>query len=239
MSSFPIHHHLSQCSSNRGVFTILAIDHRANLIDDMAKVRFKPTSYQDVCDFKSAVIRHLMDISTGLLIDPDYGFPALLASGVPASFGLLAPLEVTDYTQHPSQRSTHFISDWGVDRIKRAGCRGVKLLLYFHPDAANASAQTDLVDRIVAQCQQQHIPFFLEPIAYSLDPSASLNNQERAQVVIESARHFAQHGVDVLKLEFPVDVTEEPDERKWLHTLQELNAACSVPWVATECWRII
>ena len=230
MTRFSIDHHLSQCSSASGKFAILAIDHRANLVADMAKVRSQRIGYRDVVAFKQTAIRHLAEESTAVLTDPTYGFPGLIASGVPASFGLLAPLEVTDYSLHPSRRTTDFVENWGVAKIKKAGCSGVKLLLYYHPEAENAGTQTDIVDRIVEECQQHALPFFLEPISYSLDPNTTLQNHERAEVVVETARHFSQRGVDVLKVEFPLDTAAEPDERTWLPALEALNEACSVPW---------
>lgn len=230
MTHFSIDHHLSQCSSARGTFAVLAIDHRANLIDDMGKALSRSVGHREAVAFKQAAIRHLAGVSTAVLTDPNYGFPGLVASSVPASFGLLAPLEVTDYSHHPSRRATEFIEDWGVAKIKRSGCSGVKLLLYYHPDAENAKAQTDIVDRIVEECRQHRIPFFLEPIGYSLDPDIPLGNEERSQVVIETARHFSRRGVDVLKVQFPLDTAVEPDEQAWMRALRTLNEACEVPW---------
>lgn len=230
MASFSIDHHLSQCAGSSGTFAILAIDHRANLVEDMSRGRGRTVEGSEVVAFKKAAIRRLADVSTALLTDPDYGFPGLVASGVPASFGLLAPLEVTDYSVHPSRRPTTFIEDWDVSNIKMNGCSGVKLLLYYHPEAENAADQTRLVDRIVDDCRAHEIPFFLEPIVYSLDPGMPLTNDERGEAVIETARHFSARGVDVLKLEFPLDATVEPDENVWERVLERLDAACTVPW---------
>ena len=117
-----------------------------------------------------------------------------------------------------------------MGKLQQAGCNGAKLLLYFHPGAKNAQSQTEIVDQIVEQCQAAHLPFFLEPIGYSLDPARPLTNAERRQIVVETAFHFSQRGVDILKLEFPLDVQQEPDERVWRAALQEVNSACSVPW---------
>ncbi len=228
MNAFAIDRHLTQCADGAGMFAVLAIDHRANLVDDMSDARGRRVSARDVIAFKQSGIRHLAGVSSAVLTDPGYGFPALLGSGAAADVGLLAPLEVTDYSIHPSSRKTVFIEDWDVAKIKRSGCSGVKLLLYYHPDADNTSAQTDPVDRIVEQCAQSAIPFFLEPIVYSLDPNASLNNDERAGAVVETARHFSQRGVDVLKVQFPLN--PEADERSWAPVLADLDEACTVPW---------
>lgn len=229
MNTFATYHHLRQCASARGTFTILAVDHRGNLIAEMQRARGRAVRHDEIVAFKRDVIHYLGTESTGLLTDPDYGFLALVEKGVHAGHGVLAPLEVTDYDVHPSQRATNFIENWGVEKIKKAGCSGVKLLLYYHPDAANAPNQTDLVDLIVEQCRAHDIPFYLEPISYSLDPAVSLTSPERRQVVIETAKHFTGRGVDVLKLEFPLTASETSDDG-WLAALRDLDAVCTVPW---------
>jgi hypothetical protein len=131
-------------------------------------------------------MRHLTTPATAVLTDPDYGFPAIVDGALPANIGLIAPLEVTNYTSHPSKRATTLIPGWDVAKLKATGCSGAKLLLYFHPGAANADSQTAIVDAIVEQCQQYNVPFFLEPVGYSLDPTQPLSNAERRQVVVES-----------------------------------------------------
>lgn len=228
MMPFAIDHHLGRCADAAGMFAVLAIDHRANLIDDMSSARGRRVGPRDVIDFKRSAIRHLAGVSSAVLTDPDYGFPALAASGVRADFGLLAPLEVTDYTVHPSKRETVLIEHWGVDKIQRSGCSGVKLLLYYHPDAGNAAAQTALVDRVAAECRKHAVPFFLEPVVYSQDPDEPLDDLERAQAIVETARHFSNRGIDVLKVQFPLNPSAK--ESEWAATLEDLNDACTVPW---------
>lgn len=38
-------------------------------------------------------------------------------------------------------------------------------------------------------------------------------------------------GVDILKVEFPLDIKAEPGEAEWLAACRELDAASNVPWV--------
>lgn len=229
-----IERHLSRCAGAEGVFTILAIDHRANLAEDMARVRGRPTSKQDMLAFKRAAIQGLSGSYSAVLADPEYGFPALenMPADMPGApereFGLLAPLEVTDYSAHPSRRETKFIENWGVEEIVRSGGNGAKLLLFFHPEAPRAAAQTERVDRIGAQCRAFGLPFFMEPVACSLDPDQTLSNEERTQVTVETARHFSQRSVDVLKTPFPLNPDADPDA--WEPALRNLDEACAVPW---------
>lgn len=227
-TSFGKFRRLQQASTAQGAFMVLALDHRANLIAEMNKAR--STTDADVIAFKTDVLRHLADLASAVLIDPDYGFPGVIAGAVPGSIGLLAPLEVTDYTPHPSQRGIRFIPGWSLRQLQQVGCCGAKLLIYYHPDAPDAASKTAEVDQIIAQCHLDQIPLFLEPILYSMDPTHPLDSLERLQLATATARHFSHRGVDVLKLEFPVNTAEEPDEVIWTAALQELNAACAVPW---------
>src|SRR4051812_16863981 len=123
--------HLSQCSSAVGHFSVLAIDHRGNLLSSLNKQSPHPLTDAEFAGFKGQVMRHLLPESTAVLTDPDYGFGAAIGE----SAGLIAPLEVTDYDLHPSHRSTNFIEGWSVEKIKRVGGSGAKLLLYYHPEA--------------------------------------------------------------------------------------------------------
>jgi tagatose 1,6-diphosphate aldolase len=230
MSSVGIFRSLTQCGNPDGTFNVLAIDHRDNLVAELQKHSSTPVDYAAVVNFKNSVIRHMSASASAVLTDPDYGFPAIINGDLPGNIGLIAPLEVTNYNPHPSQRKTVFIPGWNVAKLKANGCSGAKLLVYFHPEASNANAQTELVDSVVELCQKHDVPLFLEPVGYSLDPATPLSNLERRQIVIESARLFSRRGADILKVEFPLDVAQEPDESVWREALYELNAACIVPW---------
>src|SRR5687767_365825 len=96
--------HLMQCSDADGKFTILAIDHRDNLIAEMQKHRAEQVTFAEVAAFKTDVMRYLSPLSSAVLTDPDYGMPGILNGAVPGSVGVIAPLEITDYSLHLSQR---------------------------------------------------------------------------------------------------------------------------------------
>lgn len=231
MTTLGKYRHLAQCSTPAGHFNILAIDHRGNLLDSLNQHAPKRLTNEEFTTFKQQVMRRLLPESSAVLTDPEHGFGPGIASGViGGQVGLLSPLEVTDYSLHPSRRLTNFIPHWNIAKIKRVGGNGVKLLLYYHPDADIAPQKRDLVQSMALDCQAHDIPFFLEPVAYSLDPKKPLTNAELRKVAVKTARTFSAMGVDVLKLEFPLDVKQEPDEAVWQEALEELNAACSVPW---------
>ncbi len=231
MTTLGKYRHLLQSSTPAGHFAIVAVDHRANLQAALNQYAPSPITEAQFTDFKRQVMHHLLPEASAVLTDPTYGISAGIAEGsISGQKGLLAPLEETNYDVHPSQRMTRFIGNWSVEQIKRVGGTGVKLLLYYHPADGVAAEKHDLVSRVVDECRRWDIPFFLEPIAYSLDPQRSLTNAELRQVVVESVRVFCKLGVDVLKLEFPVDVKHEPDEAVWRAAVADVTAACTVPW---------
>lgn len=219
--------HLTRAATPGGHFVVLAIDHRRNLWDALQAHSDAPVTPALFAAFKRHAIAALAGEASAVLTDPAYGLPN---GGLTVRGGLLCPLEVTDYSVHPSQRGFRPIPDWGVEQIKRAGGDGVKLLLYYHPDAPNAADQRAVVEWTVDECARWDIPLYLEPIAFSPDPDRPLSAIEHQQVVIESARTFSTLGIDVLKAEFPVDIRQVTDETMWMDALQALDAACSVPW---------
>ncbi len=225
--------HLSRCANNDGHFIILAVDHRANLWQALQAHTAETIDEARFWAFKQSVLSVLPRAPhiTGVLTDPAYGIGAGIARGfIGGGQGLLAPVEVTNYDLPLEQRAVAFIPHWSVSRIKRVGGDGVKLLLYYHPAAPDRPEKEAIVKRLVEACAKHDIPFFLEPITYSLDPSRELGTAELRQITAEMARTFGEMGVDVLKLHFPVNVHETTDRAAWLEACVEVDAACTVPW---------
>ena len=230
MISFGTYRHLTQCSTSAGQFVILAIDHRSNLRGALDANAPQPLTDEAFIRFKMDVLKNLNEKISGVLIDPTFGIGPGVSQGLIAgNHGLISPLEVTDYDIHPSKRERVYIENWSVKKIKQVGGSGVKLLLAYNPDAADVQEKYDEVIRIGEQCRYHQIPFFLEPIAYSLDPQQQLSSHEKRQMVVTAAETFSQLPVDVLKLEFPVH-PDEP-EQVWLSALEEVNQASgNTPW---------
>lgn len=224
--------HLSRCSTEAGHFVILAIDHRANLLEALNRAAPQPLDSAGFSAFKTRVTAVLAPETSAVLTDPAYGIGAgIAARAISGHIGLIGPVEVTDYEKHPSQRTVQWIPGWSVGKIKRIGGDGVKLLLPYHPEADNVDEKRDGVRKIVESCARWDIPFFLEPIAYSLDPARSLTNAELLQITVEMAREFAAMGADVLKLQFPVDPAQSRDESEWRSACAAVTEACgAVPW---------
>ncbi|MCL4393866.1 MAG: tagatose 1,6-diphosphate aldolase [Chloroflexi bacterium] len=180
--------------------------------------------------------KYVAPSASAILLDPVYSILQSIASGaLPAHTGLLSALEEQGYLGDPTHRETPLIEGWGVEKAKRLGANGVKLLLFYHPKAGSATErQEELVQQIASECRRYEIPLFLEPISYPLDPSIKKGTAEfavlRREIVIESTRRLSRLGPDVMKVEFPLDVKYDAEPTRWADACAELDGACIVPW---------
>jgi len=228
---------LQQCSTANGAFTILAADHRDAMRTMIDSTRPQEVSSQTLTDIKLDIVRSLSDMSSAVLLDPLYSAGQAIADGALLGHaGLLVALEDQGYLGDPYNRETTSLSGWSVEKARRLGATGVKVLLFYHPDAGAAAQKQEMYTQaIIADCQHQDLPLFLEPISYPLSPEIKKSSSEfasgRRRVVIESARRLGALGPNVLKLEFPVDAVHHSDPALWADACAELNDASSVPWI--------
>jgi len=221
---------LDACSSDRGTFTVLALDHRQNLRKELRPADPTSVSEAEMVDFKRAVVRALGRAGTRILLDPEIGVgPAIADGSLAGGAGLIVAVEATGYEGEPGARRSRILPGWGVAQVKRIGASAAKLLIYYHPDAPNAADQERLVAEVAAACRDADLALFLEPLSFGLD-GGKLAGEERRRVVVETARRLTASGADILKAEFPYDPSVT-DESRWADACAELDAATPVPWV--------
>ena len=226
---------LTETSTDAGVFTILAADHR-----DSMRAVLNPTEPAAVppsvmTATKLALLDGLADLASAVLLDPEYSaLQAVSQRSLPGDTGLLCALEAQGYLGDPNARMTTLLEGWGVEKAKRLGASAVKLLLLYRPDSGIAERQDETVAALVADCARYDLPLFLEPVSYGLEADAAPGtadfDTERRTVVCESARRLGAIGPDVLKVQFPADTSVEPDAAAWADACAELNEASPVPW---------
>ncbi len=227
---------LRQIADERGIFTMAAEDQRGSLRKMLDAGAPQDVSAALMTEVKLDIARALSPHASAMLIDPEYGAAQAITSGALAGHcGLLVSLEDSDYEQVGDDRRAKVLANWGVEKIKRMGGSGVKLLVYFRPDRGAATTyQRDLVARVGEECQRHDIPFVLEPVGYAVGGMKTGSAEYAAlkpQIVIETARMLSGLGVDVYKAEFPADSAYEHDEATLLQLCKDLDAACDVPWV--------
>lgn len=224
---------LQQCATPQGKFAILALDHRNNMRRLLHPENEELTSSEEIAAFKKQVVTCLGEIPSAYLLDPLYGAAQNIASAaLPGSCGLLLAIEESGYTGDASARRSRLLPNWPVEKIKRMGANGVKLLVYYHPRAETHADIENLVQKLAEDCLKADIPYFLEILTYPLDPARKkLSGDERTEVILESARRLTPLGADVLKAEFPLDIEQHPDHADWERACRELTAASTLPWI--------
>jgi tagatose 1,6-diphosphate aldolase len=223
---------LDACASATGRLSVLALDHRNNLRRMLGPGDPSAVPYDQLVASKRAVVRAIMGTASGVLLDPELGAAQAVVDGsLPAAAGLIVAVEATGYGGPSTARVTSLLTGWSVAQVKRMGADAVKLLLYYHPDAANADVQESLLMQVAEECATQDIPLFLETLGYSIDESVpKLSGDARRDVVVRTARRLTAIGGDVLKCEFPYDASVT-DRARWAEACAELEEASSIPWV--------
>jgi tagatose 1,6-diphosphate aldolase len=218
---------LQQISSLRGTFTALALDHRQNLRNANPAL----ATDEQLSRFKLDVTSALASRATAVLLDPEVSAAqAIAARSIPNNVGLVVAVESTGYTGDATARQAQIIPGWSVKKAKRMGASAIKLLVYYHPDSPTASEIESFTKKIADDCANHDLVLMLEPLSYSLDESKKLSSEEKRYVVVETAKRLTPMGADILKAEFPLDVTET-DQKVWAEACAEISAASIVPWI--------
>ena len=227
---------LSATSTPGGAFSILAFDHRQSFVKLLDPTGNRQPSYSEVVQAKAEVVSVLAPYASGVLLDPVYGAAQLIANQtLPAGAGLMVALEETGYEGNPNARISSILPGWSVSQAKRMGADSVKLLVYYHPNAGEITEKTEaLVRKVIQECHQADIALFLEPVSYSIDPSAEKDSrtfaESRPGIIAQIARRLGNLGPDVLKLEFPYDAQFERNESRWAAACEAVSVASPCPW---------
>ncbi|MBC6164940.1 tagatose-bisphosphate aldolase [Listeria booriae] len=200
---------LQRLSNDKGIIAALAIDQRGSL-KKMIQEAKGSESDKDVEDFKKLVSEELTPYASAILLDLQYGTPAIKARN--ENCGLLTSYEKTGYDATTPGKLPDLIADLSALRIKENGGDAVKILVYYDPDepAEINEIKYAFLERISAECREVDIPFFLEPITYDAkvtDSASAEYAKLKPAKVKASIKEFSKprYGVDVLKLEVPVN----------------------------------
>lgn len=240
---------LRRLSDADGFFRMVAVDQRPPIL---ARIRERlgedAASFERVGAVKAALIEALQPHASAMLLDPGYAYPYAIDRLDPAK-GLLVTLERFEFEEaEGGGRLTSAYPGWTPGHIKRLGADGVKLMLFYRPDApAGVNARQHAFVREVGEaCRRHEIAFLLEPLVYPLaqDAAAAAGYVEdpakRPELVIGTVREFAkpEYGIDIFKLETPVPGARLPPPEAESSAVAEaqaqfgrIDALLDRPWV--------
>lgn len=243
---------LRRMATPQGHFTMVALDQRPPIINLIAQKRgIAPAdvSFDDVIAIKRALVGAIGQHASAMLFDPNFAFPAALEK-LPAHTGLVVTLEDHRFEDTPGGRKSHSIRDWSVEKIKRAGGDGVKVLAWYRPDADAdvREHQKRYVEQIGAECRKHDIPYVFELLVYPFPKSAKHtvdyveSPEKMPELVLESVREFSdpRYGIDLFKLESPLPGATLPARdgsaahhaaQAWFDQMGAICRGANIPWV--------
>jgi tagatose 1,6-diphosphate aldolase len=200
---------IDACADEGGVIRAAAMDQRGSLMREIGRQGGQATP-ASLTEFKTAVTKALTPYASAILMDPEYGLPALTAKAPDA--GVLLAYEKSGYDADPENRIPDVLERWTVRRLVEAGADAIKVLVYYDPfDDRDTNLRKEVViERIGAECAAAEVPLFVEPLAYKkgVDEKGLEFAKKKPEAVKAYMATFSEprFGIDVLKVEVPVNM---------------------------------
>jgi tagatose-1,6-bisphosphate aldolase len=218
---------LGPIARSDGTLAIIAIDQR-NSLRKMLAAAGQPTGPEDVRSFKVDVTAALSPAASAVLLDPQFGVPAVVEAGAMApGCGTLVAAEAAErdtWNGEPrARRDPTRTAKWVTDM----GGQALKLFVEMRPDRVPGPGEPDLVaevvevvSAVVEDCAAAGVPSVIETLLYALSGEGPLDARRRADLIVESARILSETRPDLLKLEYPSDA----------RGCRAVAEAVTVPW---------
>ncbi|HEY5821599.1 MAG TPA: tagatose 1,6-diphosphate aldolase [Propionibacteriaceae bacterium] len=225
---------ISACTDRKGFFTVLAIDHPVSFI--LPPADGPRDNHAEAIAVKTQLAHAMTPYASAVLVDPDLGLPACVATGaLPGDVGLMLCIEGDEYQREPDAHRTADVREgWSVAKLKRAGADALKLLWRYRHDVPEADAHRAFVRDLAQECAELSLPFIVEPIWIPL-PGESLKDpavrELRIRGIVDYAAVSAELGADIVKTEFPGWVDTDADAEAAALACAELDASLEVPWL--------
>jgi sulfofructosephosphate aldolase len=226
-----------------GAFAMVALDQRESLrayLADAAEEnpsglrskvhgsRHDEISDAEVVQFKREALRDLGGLASGVLLDIDFGLPALRSLAGWTASGLV--LAADRLIQEPGGP----ISDTDVDErvdlalVGDSGAVGLKLLVVWRPDKSSRARREDVIPRFLELCSRLEMVSLLEG---ALDDHTRV--QARAdpsgKVFFEMTEELAAYRPHIFKTEVPADPDAAPSFIT--RAAEAVTALVTCPWV--------
>ena len=230
---------MKRLSDKNGIFKMTAVDQRPPIKKPIAEfLKTQEAPWVEVAKFKSLLIESLQDSSSALLLDPHFAIPSSMDI-LDSKKGLVVTLEDSIFSDTQGGRISSSIDHWSVSKIKRMGADAVKVLAWYRPDADRKvlQAQQDYVQKVGEECLEYDILFLFELLVYPLSKDKHQTKDyvemknKKTEHVLKSVEEFSNHkyGVDVFKLESPVNASEISNND--INAFNEMGKLAGRPWV--------
>lgn len=222
-----MHSLLKPLARDSGGFAMLAVDQREALRAMMEKKTGRSVPDPDLTRFKTVATRILAPHASAVLVDPQFGWQAVIGSEATAgtSCSLIAAVD------HFIPGEKEFVADAVIDhsldfaQLTRQGAVAFKLLVIWRPDG-DPVARSSMVEQFVEICKEHNVASIIEPVAR---PALSGEPTDIDAGILDAAAELGGLGADLYKAQVPTFGTG---------TDQDISKACSEltnridsPWV--------
>lgn len=226
MTQSPTTTDLSVLQRPSGGFAMLAVDQREAMRNMFAEHTSSPVSDQDLRDFKVAAARILTPHASGVLVDRQFAWDAVVEQeAVAPGCGLIASAD------HFESAHGDLVGEVTIDRlvdptqVKKQGAVALKLLVLWREDQP-ASARVAMVEEFVDLCRAAGLISIIEPVA-KVRADGRPGDVEAG--VVAAARELGSLGADLYKAEVPFKGEGDPDLVR--RGCAEITKAVVGPWV--------
>lgn len=217
---------LSALQRPSGGFAMLAVDQREAMRAMFAAHRTEPVTDQDLRDFKVAATRILTPYASGVLVDRQFAFDAVVEQrAVAQGCGLIASADHFE-PAHGELVGTVTI-DRQVDplRVREQGAVALKLLVLWREDEP-AGPRIAMVEEFLDLCRGAGLISIIEPVSRG---RADRRPSDTEAGVLAAARELGRLGADLYKAEVPLK-GQGPDDLI-RRGCAEISRAVDGPWV--------
>lgn len=202
---------LQKLTNEKGVIAAMAIDQRGSLKKALGAALGRDATAEDMKTFKSVCVEVLTPYSSAVLLDSEFGLPALAMKA--AHTGVLLAYEKTGYDVTVRGRLPDLLDGYSAAKLREEGADAVKLLVYYDPfdtDEVN-NQKKHFIRQVGDECKREEMPFFLEIVSYSDtigDEKGLEFAKKKPEMVMGYMKEFSDpvYGVDVLKVEIPFNI---------------------------------
>jgi len=208
---------LPAIQTTSGVFTICEFDRGPKIADLLGLDLTTQNAVIIVRQILNQLILNLSPQSSGVLVDPIYGFDFLESKA--SKVGTILRLEQVSSETDPLNIPT-LIPNWSIDDIKNNYALA-KMELYYHPREEHALHKKQLLAELYDFCQYEKVPLLLKLMIYTPadEEFNELNFQEAQLEAVQELRGFC----DLMALQFPHDPL----------SVATLTAELDIPWILT------
>ena len=192
--------HLPALQTPQKMLALLELDKIASLAYSLGLDTNEQSNKQLLKQVLSELLAQLAPISSGIILEPEYGLP--LFSSQHLKTGLSLALDTMFSDEVDPLQLPQLIQNWGVAAIKNN--YGVaKVTLYYHPGEETALQEKQLIAELYDHCQHEGIDLLLKLMLYTkADEEFSATKFQETQ--LQAISEF-RGSCNVIALQYPQD----------------------------------